>query len=78
MITKEQDKKYRAIVKKIFDAFNEIKDVLPDFAERAACLTEIIMPIYDYLLKVGGHDHFQKCYQLYLATLKEREGNLNS
>lgn len=78
MITEEQDEKYKAIVNKIFDNLNEIKDVLPDFAERAACLTEIIMPIYDYLLKVGGHDHFQKCYQIYLASLKEQDGDLNS
>jgi hypothetical protein len=78
MITEEQDKKWEEIANKIFNNFNEIKDVYPDFAERAACLTEIIMPIYDYLLKVGGYENFQKCYQLYLAAVKEQDGDLNS
>ena len=78
MITEEQDKKYKAILTKIFDALNEIREIYPEFEIRAACITEIMMPMYDYLLKVGGHDHFQKCYQLYLAYLKEQDGDLNS
>ena len=78
MITEEQDKKYKAILTKIFDALNEIREIYPEFEIRATCLTEIIMPIYDYLLKAGGHETFQKCYQIYLASLKEQDGDLNS
>ena len=78
MITEEQDKKWEEIANKIFNAINEIKDTFPDFPHRAACLTEIIMPIYDYLLKAGGYEHFQKCYQLYLAATKKQDGDLNS
>lgn len=78
MITEEKEKKWEVIATKIFDALNEIQDLYPEFEIRAACITEIIMPMYDYLLKAGGHENFQKCYQLYLAALKERDGDLNS
>ena len=79
MLTKEQNEIWDDVVKRIFDALNDLgKKLKPEPAIRAACLTEIVMPMYDYIINVSDKQHFDKLYQIYLAAIKEQEGNLDS
>ncbi len=79
MITKEQNEVWIKIVKQVFDSLNQLGEELKDSPViQCACLTEIAMPIYDFLIKNSSYEHFQKCYQLYKATQQEFSGKTDS
>jgi hypothetical protein len=79
MLTEKHNEIWTKVITQVFDSINLLGEELKESPEiRAACLTEIIMPIYDYLLKAGGHENFQKCYDIYKAELANQEGELNS
>jgi len=79
MITEEQQKTWEDISDRVFNVINDLGEKFKDHPEiRAACLTEIVMPMYDYLIKVGGVDLFNKIYTIYKLQTEDKKGDLNS